>query len=638
MQGQSADSLRSRDMLEDSITISFQLPHSTQAFKLDSSITDFTYRFPIPWHHVSLGNTGTATRSLLFTPSLISGWQHGHDAFSVYRWDESTARFYTTTRPYTELGYMLGGKTEQIIDVMHTQNVKPTWNLHARYRLINSPGNYKNQRTNHNNYFLTSWYQSYNRRYNNYMVVAANALQSEESGGIMTDQDYLENPIYDDRFNIPTKIGGDKQFGTNFFNSNLNTGNRYSDLSLSLRQQYDLGRKDSIVSDSTVIPLFFPRLRFEHKFSFNSYKFRFIDYRNAQIGYVPDSAYYQDNYDITLGAGDDSIKLEERWRELRNDFSIYTFPDVTNTQQFLRLGAMIQHLKAEFDRGPDAFFNASVNAEYRNRTKNKLWDMAASGSLHIAGLNAGDFHTDISLRRYSGKRQAYIELGFRNVNRKPAFIFDTRSSFYLDDPKDTKNENIIQAYGSYFIPSLDLKLSANYFLVSNYTYIADYYRVRQEQTVFNLLHGSAEKIFFIGRSWVWRADLHFQQIAGDVALKLPLLLMRSRIGYEGKLGFRNLNIAFGLEGRYHTPYKAPGYSPLLGKFSLQDTTTIRNRPDVAGYVHFRIRSFKAYVRAENLNSITLNNGFGFREHFFGVPDYPYPGFILRVGIYWNFVN
>jgi hypothetical protein len=41
-------------------------------------------------------------------------------------------------------------------------------------------------------------------------------LQSDENGGLRHDKDYLNDPIYNDRFNIPTKIGGDAQFGTNF--------------------------------------------------------------------------------------------------------------------------------------------------------------------------------------------------------------------------------------------------------------------------------------------------------------------------------------------------------------------------------------------------------------------------------------
>ena len=50
--------------------------------------------------------------------------------------------------------------------------------------MINSPGIFKNQNTNHNNYLLRSWYESPKKRYNNYVEYCINKLQSSENGGI----------------------------------------------------------------------------------------------------------------------------------------------------------------------------------------------------------------------------------------------------------------------------------------------------------------------------------------------------------------------------------------------------------------------------------------------------------------------
>ncbi len=55
-------------------------------------------------------------------------------------------------------------------------------------------------------------------------------------------------------------------------------------------------------------------------------------------------------------------------------------------------------------------------------------------------------------------------------------------------------------------------------------------------------------------------------------------------------------------------------------------------------MHFRIRSFTAYLRFENLNSLRIDNGLEFKRHNFGAPQYPYPGLVTRFGIYWSFVN
>ena len=321
-----------------------------------------------------------------------------------------------------------------------------------------------------------------------------------------------------------------------------------------------------------------------------------------------------------------------------NDFSIYQYPDAKNLLQFIKAGIAVQNLRGVFATQSKSFYNLSAHGEYRNKTKNKKWDMAAAGNLYLNGFNAGDYQATVGLKKYAGKKQAYVELGFKNVNRTPSFIFDSRSSFYADVPKSFKKENITQLSASFYQPGINLKLSGNYFLVGNYTYFKNYYEAEQEDALFNLLMISLEKKIKIGKHWIWHADLYLQKKTGNVPLNVPLLFSRNRIGYEGQLGLKNLNIAFGLEIKYHSPYKADDYSSPSGMFFYQDSVTINNRPEVAAYMHFRIRNFRAFIRAENLNTISTTNGFGFRYHNFAAPDYPYPGKILRLGVYWSFVN
>jgi hypothetical protein len=300
----SNDSLKHRNKNEDSITISFRYLDSTRNYKLDSSISDFTRRFIIPATHVFLGNTGNASRSILFSPVLQAGFDPGFHAFDIYKWQLDRVRFFQTTRPYSEINYFLGTRVEQIIELLHTQNIKPNWNFGFQYRLVNSPGFFKSQKTNHNNYLLNSRYQSKNQRYTNYFVLLGNKLVSAENGGIVDTSatPALDNPDYSDRFNIPTYIGKDQAFSANFFGGSISTGNTYSFFTAMLRQQYDIGKKDSLVTDSTVIPLFFPRLRFEHTLLLEKQKYFFHD-DNA------DSLYYKKYYDTTLRYPTDTLLL-----------------------------------------------------------------------------------------------------------------------------------------------------------------------------------------------------------------------------------------------------------------------------------------------------------------------------------------
>lgn len=631
--GASTDSLKRRDSNEDSITIRFRYLDTSRVQMLDSSIVDFSKRFPVPATYIHLGNNGTAARDLLFDPRMLPGWDPGFHALDIYKWQLDRVRFFNTTRPYSELNYQIASRAEQIIDLLHTQNIKPNWNFAFQYRLINSPGFFKNQKSNHNNYLFSSWYQGVKKRYNAFFVLLGNKMQIGENGGIVDTSDILNDRAFRDRFNISTRLGGDPVYGSNFFSTDIGTGNRYSEFTAMLRQQYDLGRKDSIVTDSTIIPLFYPRLRFEHSIRYSTYKYNFRDD-------VADSVYYQDHYLQTLPDANDSFVVQDRWREFYNDFSIIQFPDPKNLQQFFKLGASLQLLQINNAKGTDNFVNTWGHAEYRNRTRNGQWDMIAYGDLYFTGLNAGDYRASASLQRFVGKRKGYIQIGAENVNRRPAFTFDDRSAFYFPvAASDIRKENIIHLHGALYQPALQLRLTGHYYLLTNYSYLRNFYEWSQEGTAFNLLRIGAEKTFNLGKHWKWHADLYFQQLVGNAPVNVPSIFTRHRIGYEGSLGFKNLDIAFGVEGRYHTAYDADSYSPVMGSFQYQDTVSVKNQvPHLAGYVHFRIRSFKMYVRAENLNTARVKDGFGFTNNIIETPGYPYPGMILRFGIYWSFVN
>ncbi len=639
------DSLRRRDRNEDSVTTTFRYLDSSRIYQLDTTINDFTRRFPIPATHIHLGNTGNATRSLLFSPELNAGFDPGFHALDVYKWTIDKVRFFNTTRPYSEINYMLGSRVEQIIELLHTQNIKPTWNFSFQYRLINGPGFFKSQKVNHNNYLVASKFQSKNIRYNNYFVVLGNKLQSAENGGIVDTGriSILDNPDYKNRFDIPTRIGGDESFSSNFFSTNIPTGNRYSEFTVLLRQQYDIGKKDSLVTDSTVIPLFFPRLRFEHTFSYENLSYTFLDASHQSISgifYTPDSAYYQKNYGYTLL--NDTLLLRDKWKILSNDFSIYQYPDAKNLQQFIKIGVALQNISGNLFSGKEIFFNTSGHAEYRNKTRNQQWDIEAKGRLFFTGYNAGDFETHISLQKLLGKKTGYLQLGFENTNRTPSFIFDNRSSFYLHKTMENfKKENNTHLQASYFLPSFKFRLTGHYYLSTNYTYVTRYYELKQQAALFNVFQLALQKTIKLGKRWNWHADVYFQQVIGNAPVNVPAIYTRNRIGYEGNLGFKNLDIAIGTEIKYRSAYKADSYSPVLGRFFFQDSVNIKNSvPDIAAYMHFRIKRFKAFVRAENLNTArgTPGGGFGFTKNNLVADGYALPGLQFKLGIYWGFVN
>ena len=624
-----------RDDLKDSITISYKFLDSIRSIRLDTNINDFYKYFSVPAAQQYLGNNGTAGYSLIYSPIVKAGWDAGFHAFDAYRYTLENSRFFKTTKAYTRLNYELASAKEQLINVIHTQNPKPNLNFGFEYRLISAPGYFSSQHTNNKSYRLFSNYQGKRKRYAGFFMLMGNNIKSSENGGVKNDSN-LKDKTYR-LFAIPTNIGKTDSTGFNPFVSTVNTGNIYKDFTFFLRQTYDLGKKDSVaINDSTTEYLFYSRLRFQHTFTYNTHSYQFRDL-------VADSATYQKWYDTTIVSDTtparraDSLVVTDKWKVVTNDFSIVTFPDTKNAAQYLLAGARLENIKGTFTSGSKNFYNIVLHGEYRNKTRNRLWDILANGEFYMAGLNVGDYSASASLARYLNKRWGNIRLSFSNVNRSPSFIFNPLSSFNFGNAGGYNKENIIILKAAADNPFISLS-AANYF-ITNYVYFTSYYKTAQYSKVINLLQINAAKKIKLTKRWNWYAEVTLQQTDAAAPIKVPLIFTRNRIAYEGVF-FKNLNLSTGLEFRFYTPYKAYNYSPVMGQFFPQDSAAVnlKNRPDISVFLHFRIKSFTAFIRAENLNTVNFANGFGFTKYNFSAPHYAYPGLVIRFGIQWAFVN
>ncbi len=623
-----ADSgLQKRNSLADSITISFRYFDSSRANRLDSNLVNLSKLVPTPYDYLYLSNLGSAARPILFTPRLTPGFDAGFHSYDAYMYTLKDTKFYQTTKPYTELGYILGPLGEQTINLLHTQNLKPTWNVSFEYRFIAAPGTFKNVANTHHNIRLASAFTTKNRHYSGNFVLISNKITAGENGGITNDS-LLNSSTYSDRFNIPTRLGGDAAYNANFFSTGGSsiTGAHYNQTFFYFRHQYDFGQKDSIITDSNVVRFFYPRFRIQHNMTISGSTYSFEDANSTDSI----ATYYNYNGFTT------NLVFKDVWKDFTNEFALIAFPEKENQNQYLKAGAAYQQLTGTLDNTNLQIYNLYLLGEYRNRTRNRKWDINANGKLYLSGYNAGDYTAQIQLQANLGGRLGSVELGFQNTNQSPSFVFDSRSSFPLLGSSLTNKENITHIYGQIAEPKLDLQLKADYYAIANYTYWTGYYTAAQASGLVNVLRVGAEKRFKLTKHWNLYSELYVQQATGN-EINLPTIFTHQTIAYEGNF-FYNLFLSTGLDIRYFSPFKADNYSPLTGQFFLQDNVQINNRPDIAAFLHFRIKSFNAFIRVENLNTFSLSPLAGFYHNNFAAPNYPTPGQFIRFGIKWRFIN
>ena len=640
-----------RDDAADSITISYRYLDSLNSDHLDSSIDNFNRFYTVPADYVTLGNNGTAGYPVLFTPLLKAGWDAGFHAFDLYKYTLENTQFYKTTKPFTQLTYLLASAKEQVIGVVHTQNIKPNWNVGINYRLISSPGFFQTQNSNINNYRFFSNYQGNKKRYNACFVLLGNKIKTSENGGITNDSTLQEN-IYSKRFSVPVTFGGDVQESFNVFSTAVSVGNFYSNFTAFFRQSYDFGIKDSlIINDSTTEYLFYPKFRFQHTLNYSTSTYKFRDTLADLTSAEADAATLKQWYNINVNSYPDlNFFVQDKWAFVSNDFAIRQFPETKNTGQFIEAGARIENFKGTFSSSlrplyqvqifplpakEKSFYNIALHGEYRNKTRNRKWDAILKGEFYANGFNAGDYSAYASLTRVLNAKLGNVQVSFQNVNRTPSYIFNSNSSFNLDSTTESKKENIsvlaVSAVNRRFT------LMARNVSITNYTYYKDYYHSDQFNGLVNVTQVSAStKNKIIGHLNLM-SDFIVQQTSGNNPVRVPLLFTRQRLAFEGNF-YKNLFLSTGLDVIYYTPYKPYNYSPVLGKFFPQDSVTISNLPKVDAFFDFRIKTFTGLVKIENLNTIDFANGFGFTNNNFAAPRYPTPGFIFRIGVQWNFIN
>jgi hypothetical protein len=134
------------------------------------------------------------------------------------------------------------------------------------------------------------------------------------------------------------------------------------------------------------------------------YEDKYVDAKGGDsANYKHYLTYFNHKMD-SLGA----FRYLDTWNEINNEFSLISFPEKNNLAQFLKAGIDIQNLKGTFDTfRTTSLYNLSVLGEYRNRTRNQLWDIEATGQLYLTGYNSGDYSAYISMKRMLGKKLGF---------------------------------------------------------------------------------------------------------------------------------------------------------------------------------------------------------------------------------------
>jgi hypothetical protein len=617
------DSLREKlDNKKDSIVYSAKyikytkeefLRDSIRLFPLDTTLGDFHKFNPLydpKSPTMNLGAIGLAYRPMLFEPTKTIGFDVGFHYFDRYLLLPEDIKYYQAKSQYTELYYVspLGGKQEQLFHVIHSQNIKPNWNVGGRFGKTGTEGYYAGQKADILNAALWNWYESRNKRYTLLANLTFNTIKSYENGSILNDSIFevstIVQPIYEN-----TRL--------------TNAIHNWRNNSLYIKQFYNVGKQRLLDSSAIVLP----SQRVSHAFTYNKQKFFF---KNQGI----DNSGLLNNYYIYQDSTSDSTIVNH----LRNEFS-YSFYLRGKRLSFLRnelkldVGLVHNYYNYEQYQYKTNFQNISLKGVLNYNFSNKA-NLNLNVQQLFQGRDAGDFlyqaQSEINLSKSVGK----IVLGAYTQNQSPAILFERQYSNHYQwtlnfDRVKTQNVSF-----EYLNPKYRFNAKASYYLVSNHLYFAEDngdLAPAQLSDNINLLKLSVGKDFKFGK-FTFENYIVYQKTDFESVLRTPEWYTYHSFYMEQNF-VKVLKTAFGFDVRYFSKYTSQTYAPAIGQFyNGGGNRTFDTWPVIDVWAKTNWKRANLFIRYDYLNQGWLSKG------YYTVNQYPMPYSLAKFGLSWNFYD
>lgn len=603
---------------DDRILIYYYLPQDTFRQYIDTQIL-FLHRSKIQNTWMSdLGNTGTASQSLLYTHIATPSMQLGLPAVRHLLYHTDSIKNYNTTRPYTDVHYSMGGKSEQIIYFLHTQNILPHWNVSTQYRKISSPGFYKMQKSNHDNASFNTNYFSQNLRYRFTGTIAYNKLQQDENGGAKNPAS-LEQNFQGDRRLIPVLF-------TARSGNNSSVSNYYRNINYSLTQQYFFGKKDSLISkDST-----YKQYVFKPIFSIKQQLYGNLDYYRYKDIY-PDTSYYHLLFQNSAFKTRDSLFSKVFYNKTGNRFSMQGDISIAKKIFMAEAGWGIEYEKVKYISKSNDYINNYIFATVQKPVMSSNdWQLFAHTQFYFTGNALGNFIIDFRSKKLLDKLKADIEIHFIQSLQNAPYLYSYTENNYFSNKTQTSKQSYTNAGLNYNNKRSNTKIAFQYHMLGNYIYRDTTWQTIQYNGVIPILQTSLEQKIKV-KNFSLNVQAAIQSIPNVSPIKLPLWIQRTILAYENAIFNKKLMTATGIECRYNTPYQAPDYNPYYYGFVVQYNNKIANIPEFTYFFNIKIKRFRASLALDQIQQLFYRNQIQYK-------GYAAQSFNARLGLHWAFVN
>ena len=554
------------------------------------------------------------------------------DGLTAYLKKPDNLRLHQTLTPYTRLSYNNTLNKDYLVQITHTQNIRPGWNVAFDYRLICPEGNMASSGAKNSQLDVTTNYFSKDSRLQAQAGFAWQSFLMDENGGLTDDRYFTSNQT--------SNLSGLPVVLSNSSSKNL-YHNAFAKVTYNLIQQVETYRNrdslavryDTVGADSVrmvvdtielvdTIAVGTPRM-------FNAGVLGVsVDYarwkRSAYLSTFSDSTLWSDASATIFWTND--AYPDHRWhnplkltfgltpRNLRAIVATDTTqaPDTLVAtaalnpfaEATLSLGRMALSVKGEVD-------NTLLNLNSRIHSP----DYYASGALQL--LLDSSRNTGMALSASLQRRMPEVRM-LHAMDYNMEAIDAQRYGIHLFHNSES---GVLQC--------IDLDVGATH--QSHHTWYDSTLAVVVGNGDLWLYQATLTMRLRLG--WLHIDMQQFLQHSTDEAqVEVPLWATKNSVYADFTLFRRALRMQIGADIRYYTAFASDGYDPATGLFFSQSTET-GDYLWADAFINLQVKRASIYIKGGHLNALWESH-----PNYFLMPHYPGTRFGLFWGISWNFFD
>ncbi len=533
--------------------------------------------------------------------------------YEDYMQEIISGKHYDVKTPHTVLEYSTGGKrkeAEQVLKVLHTQNVNRYLNFGVMYDYYNTKGIYENQLTRDNVFSAFASY--YKNRISAQATFGYTYIRNKENGGLEDDY-YIQDTVMESTL-VPFNLeGAITEFRQRSFASVLG----YDVL---VRNVHLLSKEGS---DSLVVkPLLTTKLLLDA----NRYT---RVYSDEEV----DSTFYQ-NFYISTSATHDSVYLLNYNTTLLVELTqLSKFPGLPG----LRFWASNSTGNYNYFKPGDFIFDRKNEKLNTNHIGAGIYSfspyLSYSGSLrlYVNGYRSNDkeLYGQLTISPWKSTELPYVKGQILISDKEPDIFIKDYYSNHFKWSNNFEKEKRFMIGGVLGADKWKFELGYNLVRIVNYIYFdTNGLPAQADVTVTSAYAQKTLKLggFHFVNKVLWQANTN------EDVLSLPNFSVFSSLYYEHVLVKNALTGQLGASGFYRTKFYADAYMPATGQFINQCEKKIGDYPFIDVFVNFRWKRTILFFKYEHVNEGIPNN------QYFTALHYPANQRVFKFGLSWIFYN